>query len=69
MLFALIVEFLENFLVQLTLFCKVTSSNLFSTIAFDTETKVLHTEIFRHHTIADLNSAITFVFSQQNLLW
>ena len=35
-------------------------------IAYDVATKVLHTEILPQHTIADLNSDITFtvLFSQ-----
>ena len=40
-----------------------------SMIVFDAEPKVLDTEIFLQHTIANLNSGITFVlFSQEKLL-
>ena len=40
-----------------------------SMIVFDPEPKVLDTEIFLQHTIANLNSGITFVlFSQEKLL-
>ena len=36
---------------------------------FDAEIKVLDTEIFPQHTIADLNSGITFIlFSQEKPL-
>ena len=39
-------------------------------IVFDAESKVLDTNIFPQHTIADLNSGITFtvLFSQENPL-
>ena len=39
-------------------------------IVFDLETKVLDTEIFPQHNIADLNSGITFIalFSQEKPL-
>ena len=39
-------------------------------IVFDPESKVLDTNIFPQHTIADLNSGITFtvLFSQENPL-
>ena len=37
---------------------------------FDAETKILDTEIFPQHIIADLNSGITFVlFSPEKPLW
>ena len=39
-------------------------------IVYDVETKVLDTEIFLQHTIADLNSGITFiVFSVRENLY
>ena len=39
-------------------------------IVFDAEARVLDTEIFPQHTIADLNSGITFIvlFSQEKSL-
>ena len=34
-------------------------------IVFDAETKVLDTEVFSKHNIADLNSGITFILLSQ----
>ena len=39
-----------------------------SMIVFDAEPKVLDTEIFLQHTIANLSSDITFVLFSQELL-
>ena len=48
----------------------VSSLKVFSMTVFDAETKVLDTEIFPQHNIADLNSGITFIalFSQEKPL-
>ena len=35
---------------------------ILSMTVFDVETKVIGTEIFLQHTIADLNSSITFTY-------
>ena len=58
------------FPVQLTLFCTVVSLKVLPTIVFEVETKVLDTEMFPQHTIADLNCGITIIvfFSQKKSL-
>ena len=62
--------FLWLCLVKLTLFFTEARLKVFSMIVFDREIKVLDTEIFPQHNIADLNSGITLVlFSQERPLW
>ena len=62
--------FLWLCLVKLTLFFTEARLKVFSMIVFDREIKVLDTEIFPQHNIADLNSGITFVlFSLERPLW
>ena len=46
---------------NLTLFCKVAGLKVPAMIDYDVSTKVLDTEIFSYHTIADLISGITFI--------
>ena len=46
----------------------VSSLKVFSMTVFDAETKVLDTEIFPQHNIADLNYGITFLFSPEKPL-
>ena len=56
--------------VKLTTFCTAASLKVLFINAFDAETKKLDTDIFPQHTIADLNSSITFIvlFSQKKPL-
>ena len=53
-----------------TLFCTTASLKDTAMIVCDVATKVLHTEKFPQHTIAGLNSSITFIvwFSQEKPL-
>ena len=53
--------------VKLTLFCTVASLKVSAVIVYDVATEILDTGIFPQHTIADLNSEITFIvlFSQE----
>ena len=57
--------------VSLTLFCTVASLKVPVMIVFDAAKKVLDTKKFPQHTIADLNSAITFVLfiQEKPLQW
>ena len=54
----------------MTLFCTVASLKVPTMIVFDVATKVLGTELFPQHNIADLNSGISFIalLSQEKLL-
>ena len=51
--------------------CTVASLKAPCYIVHDVETKVLSTELFPQHNIADLNSDITFIvlFSKEKPLW
>ena len=53
-----------------TLLQTVTSLEVFSTIVFEAETKLLGTKIFPQRAIPELNSGVTFVvlFSQEKPL-
>ena len=50
--------------VSQTLFCTVADLEVLFLNFFKAETKVLDTEIYPQHTIADLNYGTTFVFFQ-----
>ena len=54
----------------MTLFCTVASLKVPTMIVFDVATKVLGTELFPQHNIADLNSGTSFIalLSQEKLL-
>ena len=56
--------------VSMTLFCTVASFKVPTMTVYDVATKVLDTEKFSQHNIADLNSGITFIvlFSQEKPL-
>ena len=49
----------------------IASLKVISMTTFEVKTKILDTEIFPQHTIADLNTGITFIvlFSQEKPLW
>ena len=55
----------------LLLLTALPSSKVLSMIVFDAEKKVLDTEIFPQHIIADLNSEITYtvLLNQEKYLW
>ena len=48
----------------LTVFCPVASLKVSAMIAFDVVTKLLDTEKFPPHTIADLNSGLHFMHTR-----